>query len=136
VTWLIDKSAYQRLGQSPDATTWIDRIERGLVHISTVTRLEIGYSMRSADALTAELDDVLGRLVSVYSPPRAEDRAIEVQTILTERGHHRAPSIPDLLVAATAEATGHVVLHLDKDFELIADITGQPVERIALPIAN
>jgi hypothetical protein len=24
------------------------------------------------------------------------------------------------------------VLHLDKDFELIAEITGQPVERLAL----
>lgn len=136
MTWLVDKSAYERLGQSPDANTWIDRIERGQVHISTVTRLEIGYSMRSAAALAAELEDVLGRLVSVYTPPRAEDRAVEVQTILTERGHHRAPSIPDLLVAATAEANDHVVLHLDKDFELIAEITGQPVERIAVPTAS
>ncbi len=76
MTCLIDKSAYERLGQSPDATTWIDRIERGLVHISTVTRLEIGYSMRSAAALTGELEDVLGRLVSVHTPPWAEDRAV------------------------------------------------------------
>jgi predicted nucleic acid-binding protein len=136
VTWLIDKSAYERLGRGLDATTWIDRIERGLVHVSTVTRLEIGYSMRSAAALAAELDDVLGRLVSVHTPPRAEDRAIEVQAVLTERGHHRAPSIPDLLVAATAEATGHVVLHLDKDFELIAEITGQPMERLVVPAAS
>lgn len=136
MTWLIDKSAYERLGRSPDADTWIDRIERGLVHVSTVTRLEIGYSIRSAAALAAELEDLLGRLVSVYTPPRAEDRAIEVQAILTERGHHRAPSIPDLLVAATAEANGHVVLHLDKDFELIAEITGQSVERLAAPAAH
>lgn len=40
--WLIDKSAYTRLSTSPDAITWIERIERGLVRISTVTRLEIG----------------------------------------------------------------------------------------------
>ena len=44
----------------------------------------------------------------------------------------RAPSIPDLLIAATAELAELTVLHLDKDFELIALITGQPVERLDL----
>ena len=43
---------------------------------------------------------------------------------------HRAPSIPDLLIAATAERAQLTVLHLDKDFELIAGITGQAVERL------
>jgi predicted nucleic acid-binding protein len=42
--WLIDKSALVRLGTSPDAAEWADRIERGLVRITTVTRLEVGYS--------------------------------------------------------------------------------------------
>lgn len=37
--------------------------------------------------------------------------------------------MPDLLVAATAELAGLTVLHLDKDFELIAEVTGQSVER-------
>lgn len=37
----------------------------------------------------------------------------------------------DLLIAATAEQTGLVLLHLDKDFELIANLTGQPTERLA-----
>lgn len=45
-------------------------------------------------------------------------------------GQHRAPSIPDLLIGATTELTDLTVLHLDKDFELIAQITGQPVERL------
>ena len=40
-TWLIDKSALVRLAASPDATEWAARIERGLVRISTVTRLEL-----------------------------------------------------------------------------------------------
>jgi predicted nucleic acid-binding protein len=55
---------------------------------------------------------------------------VEVLTLLADRGHHRAPSIPDLLVAAIAEAAGLVVLHDDKDFELIAELTGQGVERL------
>ncbi|MFR9750997.1 PIN domain-containing protein [Nocardia sp. 004] len=47
-----------------------------------------------------------------------------------DRGHHRAPSIPDLLIAATAEQGKLIVLHADEDFEIISEITGQPVERL------
>jgi len=65
-----------------------------------------------------------------YLTPRIEDRAVEVQSILAERGQHRAPSIPDLLIGATGEFADLTVLHLDKDFELIAQITGQSVERL------
>jgi predicted nucleic acid-binding protein len=65
-----------------------------------------------------------------YLTPKIEDRAVEVQSILAERGQHRAHSIPDLLIGAAAELAGLTVLHLDKDFELIAQLTGQPVERI------
>jgi hypothetical protein len=51
-----------------------------------------------------------------------------VQSWLAQRGLHRAPSVPDLLVAATAELAGLTVLHQDKDFSLIAEFTGQPDE--------
>ena len=71
-------------------------------------------------------------LVLDYLTPAIESRAIEVQTILAERGLHRAPSIPDLLIAAAAEIGKRTVLHVDKDFELIAPVTGQPVERLRL----
>ena len=67
-----------------------------------------------------------------YLTPTMEQRAVEVQMLLADLGHHRAPSIPDLLAAATAERAGFTVLHLDKDFELIAEITGQPVERLQM----
>jgi predicted nucleic acid-binding protein len=62
--------------------------------------------------------------------PATEDRAVEVLALLADRGQHRAPSIPDLIVAATAELSGLTVLHLDEDFEIIAAITGQPLERL------
>ncbi len=132
MTWLIDKSADVRLADGPDHVDWIDRIDRGLVHISTVTRLEIGYSMQPKRDLDAEVTDLLGRFVGVSTPPRAEDRSMEIQTLLTDQGQHRAPSIPDLLIAATAEALGHTVLHVDKHFDLITAITHQPVERLPL----
>ena len=65
-----------------------------------------------------------------YLTPAIEDRAVEVLALLADRGQLRAPSIPGLIIAATAELAGLTVLHLDKDFDIIADITGQPVERL------
>jgi predicted nucleic acid-binding protein len=50
--------------------------------------------------------------------------------LLARQRQHRAPSIPDLIIAAAAELARLTVLHLDNDFELIASITGQPAERL------
>ena len=133
--WLIDKSAYVRMqmGQVVAAEDWNARIERGLVRISTITRLEVGFSARTGES---------GRMVFEVPPlslmpierltPSMEDRAWEVQMLLADRGQHRAPSIPDLLIAATAEKAGLTVLGVDKDFGLIAEITGQSVETLEL----
>lgn len=127
--WLIDKSALVRLGASADAAVWAERIQRGLVRITTVTLLEIGYSARDASDLDAGLHGPpVGSMPIEYATPIAEDRAVHVLTLLAGRGHHRAPSVPDLIIAATAETGGLVVLHDDKHFELIAEITGQPVQ--------
>jgi predicted nucleic acid-binding protein len=132
--WLIDKSALVRLADSPDAEEWASRIQRGLVHITTVTRLEVGYSARSAADLRAglELRPIASMPVEYLTPP-IEDRAVQVQLALAERGEHRAPSIPDLLIAATAELSALTVLHLDRDFELISEVTGQPTATLARP---
>jgi predicted nucleic acid-binding protein len=129
--WLIDKSALVRLADSPDAAQWADRIERGLVGITTVTRLEIGYSARSqADARSAFATPPVSAMPVEYLTPAIEDRALQVQMVLGGQGQHRGPSIPDLLIAATAELADLTVLHMDKDFDLIARITGQPTERL------
>jgi predicted nucleic acid-binding protein len=129
--WLIDKSALVRLGVSPDAARWASRMERGLVRVTTVTRLEVGFSARSgADLRAGFRQPPMSAMPVEYLTPAIEDRAIEVQAVLADRGQHRAPSIPDLIIAATAELAGLTVLHLDKDFDLIADVTGQLVERL------
>ncbi len=132
-SWLIDKSALVRLGSSPDAEEWANRVERGLVAISSVTLLEAGFSARSAVELARAMGSPpLAAMPVEYLTPAAEDRAVEVQRLLAERGQHRAPSIPDLLIAAAAELNQRTVLHLDKDFDLIAELTAQPVERLRI----
>lgn len=132
-TWLIDKSALVRLGASPDAEEWANRIQRGLVHVCSVTLLEVGYSARTGPERARALrTPPLSAMPVEYSTPTIEDRAIDVQGQLAEHGQHRAPSIPDLLIAATAEISNRIVLHRDKDFELIAELTGQPLERLTM----
>jgi hypothetical protein len=130
--WLIDKSALSRLASSPAAGEWAERIERGLVRIATVTRLEVGFSARSGAELRGAMQQPpLASMPVEYLTPTIEDRAVEVQVLLADQGRRRAPAIPDLLIAATAELAGLTVLHVDKDFELIAELTGQPTERLA-----
>ncbi len=131
--WLIDKSAIGRLHLAIEPRKWADRIERGLVRITTVTRLEVGFSARSAADRRALLGEPpLASMPVEYLTLKIEDRAVEVQATLAQRGRHRAPSIPDLLVAACAELAEIIVLHLDKNFEVIAEVTGQAVERLDL----
>jgi len=129
--WLVDKSALVRLGDSPDAALWASRISAGLVHLSSITRLEVGYSARSSKELLSSFQSPpLSRMPIEQLTPSIEDRAWEVLKDLARTGKHRAPSIPDLLVAATAEKCDLTILHVDKDFELISKVTGQPHERL------
>lgn len=130
-SWLVDQSALVRLAESPDAAEWAGRIERGLVRITTVTRLEVGYSARSGPDLRSWLSrPPMSSMPVEHLTPVIEDRALEVLTLLADLGRHRAPSIPDLLIAAAAELAGLTVLHVDKDFDVIAGVTGQEMERL------
>lgn len=129
--WLVDKSAFARLHLVPEAVEWVDRIDRGLLRIASVTRLEIGYSARSGASLRAETtQSPISQMPLELMTPAMEYRAMEVQQLLADKGLHRGPSIPDLLVAAVAETAGLTVLHVDTDFETIASLTGQPLHRL------
>lgn len=132
-SWLIDKSAYVRLqlGQTANRDEWSARVSRGLIRLSTITRLELGYSARSGEAGRRQFTlPPLSLMPIECLTPAIEDRAFEVQMLLADRGQHRAPSIPDLMIAATAEKAALTVLAGDKDFDIIASITGQRVETL------
>ncbi|MGH3765618.1 MAG: PIN domain nuclease [Pseudonocardiaceae bacterium] len=129
VRWLIDKSALARAGKPPVARVLTPRIDGGLIAVSVVTELEVGFSARS----TSDHDDILGlldRLVRIVLPVRAEQAARDTQRRLVEQGQHRAVGVADLLVAAVAKEAGLTVLHYDRDFDLVASVTGQPCEWI------
>ena len=78
-TWIIDKSALARLAVCIDPDLWSNRIQRGLVRISNVTRLEIRYSAQSGDATRREFrESPLAAMPVQYLTPKIENRALEV----------------------------------------------------------
>ena len=90
--WLIDKSALVRLGASPDSAGWASRIECRLVRITTVTRLEVGYSARSGADLRAGLrQPPVSAMPVEYLTPAIEDRAVEVLTLACRPGTAPGP---------------------------------------------
>lgn len=104
-------------------------LEAGLVARCTPTDLEAGFSSPSP---TAHLTMRHERSAWPFVPmgQHVLDRAVEVQDGLAAQSQQRGAKIAALLIAAAAEAAGLVVLHYDHDFDLIASVTGQPVEWI------
>ena len=97
-----------------------------------MVRLELLWSARDA----IHFASIRGNLEALREAPmgeRVSRRATDVFELLAERGplHHRQVGIPDLLIAAAAELAELPVLHYDRDFELIAEVTGQPLRAIA-----
>jgi predicted nucleic acid-binding protein len=126
--YLIDKSALApRLGDEGRLRVE-SLVTSGRLAVCWITVLEVLYSAESAKGWQEGHGNLLAlRLLSTTES--AFERAVEVQGLLAKTGHHRVP-LPDLLIAATAESHGAAVLHNDKDYEIIAAVTGQSVERI------
>lgn len=127
--WLLDKSAAAR---SADERVVAQLAElAGSLYLCPVGQLEQLYSARSArdyDALDAELRDAFQ---VVAAPSEVFDRALDLQRDLAHHHGmwHRTP-IPDLLVACTALHHGLGIVHVDRDFERIAEVRPLVVRRL------
>jgi predicted nucleic acid-binding protein len=130
--YLADKSVWARLPKPAVHAALAPLVDRGLVGTCAIIDLEILYSARTG----AEHErHRAGRAGFDYFPLTDEiaQRAVEVQGLLAQTAEHRSVSIPDLLIAATAERHGLTVLHYDADFQRVAALTGQVVEWIVPP---
>lgn len=123
VRFVLDTSALTRLRH--DAVRAVIRpiVSWGLAGRVTITDLELGHSARNA-AEWDRIHDGLADLDSIDVDARHVARALEVQRRLAERGLGGRP-VPDLLIAAAAEAVDATVVHYDRDFDVIANVTGQ-----------
>lgn len=130
MSFLADTSTVIRLRRGRDiAPRWVDAISAGLVAVCPVVEAELTRAVASkADhqQLTAELQTLFGW----YPMPDNGWRFVkETQQQLVELGQHKGPSIVDLLIAATAQAWGLTVLHVDSDFDTIARVADIRVRR-------
>jgi predicted nucleic acid-binding protein len=130
--YLADKSVWARLTRPTVKAAVVPRVDRGLLGTCPIIDLEILYSARTG----SEHDHFRAQRAAFEYFPMTDEiaqRAVEVQGLLAKRAQHRSVSIPDLLIASTAERYGLTVLHYDGDYDRIAALTGQATEWVVPP---
>jgi predicted nucleic acid-binding protein len=126
LTHLVDTSVLTRLHRREVAAVVEPLASAGRLGRATISDLEIGFSARNArewDGLMVALE----AFDAVEIDADHFERARQVQRTLADKGV-RGRKVPDLLIAAAAEARRIAVLHYDSDFDMIAGATGQPTE--------
>lgn len=123
LTHLLDTSVVSRLGL-PEVRAVVDPLAHaGQLGRAGITDLEVGYGCRNAREWDQDMAD-LSVFALVETSADHVRRARQVQRLLASRSQ-RGRKIPDLLIAAAAEAAGLTLLHYHSDFDLIAKVTGQ-----------
>ena len=112
---LVDTSALTRRFR-PELWAYFRRPD---LLICPLVRLEMLHDLAGAQAR------MLSRQLDAYAEPELPDgiwaRVEEVGEIVAGRGVR----LMDLLIAAWAELGGHVLVHYDKHYDVIAAATGQ-----------
>jgi predicted nucleic acid-binding protein len=124
--FLADKSALARLNHPAVASFLEPLLENGLVASCPLVDLELLYSCRSASEYDTVLEERRG-FENLDVEPADWSRAMEVQRLLAHRSQLRAVGIADLLLAALAERQRVTLLHYDRDFDVVAAVTDQPM---------
>jgi predicted nucleic acid-binding protein len=130
IRYLIDSSALWRiLREESVRSAWADAITNGAIGSCEAQRAGFRRSARNLDdyeRMAAMFED----LYADAPVPKSAWRWIEAaQARLVRHGQHRALSVADLLVAATAAHHGLVLLHDDNDFATVARHLTDLVER-------
>lgn len=128
---LIDNSAWARLDSPALPNSRRDQIaaliESGEIAVCAPFLLEAGWSARDAADHAALQGDLL-RLPYLPIDADVEAGALAAQSDLARRGHHRSASPSDLLIAACAHAHAAGVLHYDRDYDHLAELTAMDFE--------
>src|SRR5271165_4749864 len=128
--FLADKSALARRDSKPTIREVLEPLLlAGEIATCGIIDLEILYSARDRATYRATAQALRG-MPRVAVTDACVSRALEVQAMLASRSQHRAVPLPDLLVAACAEAASLTVLHYDADFDRLAKLTGQSAQWI------
>lgn len=126
-SFLADTSAWHRSAHHDIEERWSELVAADALAVCAPIRLELLLSSRDERdylAYQSELD----ALPQVGTTDTVTRRAEEIQRELVRTGHHRGPTPVDLLIAAAADVAGLTLLHYDRHFDTIAEVSGQPAE--------
>ena len=128
--WLLDKSAAARIDQ-PTVAASLGQLS-GQLWICPVGRLEQLYSARSARDYDLLVDQLS---IGLHQAEAPVDLLFRAQVLQRDLAHHHGMwhrvAIPDLLIAETALHNDLGVVHVDGDYERIAEVRPLTQRRLA-----
>ena len=125
---LWDTSALIQATRDPAVAAELrDALAADDVAISEAILLEYLNGARNV-AEYARFEEALRAVRLVVTTPDDWQRALEVHRMLagTGPGHQRSVRLVDLIVASVAERHRYPIAHVDRDYDRIAGLTGQP----------
>ena len=119
MNYLVDTSALVRIWRNEVDSVWRAVASDGLIMISEPALAEMMVAVKKT-----EYSDVEDELRETYPyalvPDNIWDLVAIIRRALVPYGVHKALSLADLVIAATAIRQRLIVLHEDKDFETAA----------------
>lgn len=130
--YLVDFSALSCWQHPRGAVTLDELSDRGLLAVCAAVELDVVHQARTLQE-AQRARSLLRSFDWLPMPDEIWDRAVEVRLRAIQAGTHRPLSLTQLAIAATAEHHNVILLHYDRDFDLIAAITGQPSVWVVAP---
>lgn len=128
--FLADTSAVIRILTGKVGPEWVDAVTAGTIAICDPVELEL---LRDSPANTRR-PQIQRLLRQTYGwapvPEDCWERAVELQDQLAATSQHSGASVVDLIVAVTAIRNRLILLHDDRDYEVIARVADLQTLRV------
>ena len=132
--FIADKSAWERASDPSVRDEWAEALLGGQIATCPIVKFEILFAARSGTDYD-QLDENFGALRDIPITRSVTNAALAAMRQLAHRNppQHRAPKIPDTLIAAAAQDGAVGVLHYDHHFDLLAEVLSFESRWIAPP---
>lgn len=123
--YLADSSAWAHAHHGHVRDEWSAALRVGQIATGPIVKLELLYSARDG----AHFDQLRADLAQLRDVPVTRSVANAALAAFRDLAHagplyHRSVSLPDLLIAASAQDAALGVLHYDEDFDALAGVLG------------